>query len=103
MTRGGIASRPVDFFENNCSLSYAEAGAAVLFGNERGKVSRLCQRLDELCGICASGVEFAPVGIGISFTEIAHALAKSFVKLHGGDILAAIRCQAELSDGDRIR
>ena len=72
----GVGAAAVDLLEDDRRLVDAEAGAAVLLGNQRRQVAGVGQRLDERVGIRARGIELAPVAVGKVLAEIADARAQ---------------------------
>src|SRR5258708_39965927 len=74
MARGGAAAVGVDRLEDQGAVADGEPGAAVLLGNEGGKVAGLRELVDELLRVFAPGVELAPVLAGEAFADLRHAL-----------------------------
>src|SRR5207249_823801 len=70
VARASIRTAAIDLLEDDRRLGDAEAGAAVLFRNERRKVTGVCQRPHELSRIGPLLVELLPVTIRKRFAEI---------------------------------
>ena len=88
VARAGVGAAAVDLLEDDRRLVDAEAGAAVLFGNQRREVAGVGERLDERVGIRAGGIELAPVAVGKVLAEIADARAQILMTVRhdiGGD------------------
>ena len=84
----GVGAAAVDFLEDDRRFVDAEAGAAVGFGNEGRQVPGVGERLHEGVGICAGGIELAPIAVGKVLAEIADARAQILMTVRhdcGGD------------------
>ena len=86
MARRRIAAAAVDLFQNDRCLGHAQAGSAVLFGDQRGEIAGLGQRVDERIRIGALRIEVAPIGIRKGAAQIAHSAPQvlvQFCRRHG--------------------
>lgn len=75
MAGGTIAAGCMDFLQNSCGNTKAEAAATVFLRNQHAEISGIGQRLDKVGGVGAFPVQTTPVFAGELRTQRAHGMA----------------------------